>query len=297
MAATRVRPEPPLVVIVGPTASGKTGLAIALAKEFDGEIISADSRAVYRGLDIGTAKPSMGERQGVVHWGFDLVDPGERFTVVDFQHYAAAKIADIRARGKVPFLVGGTGLYIDSVIYNYDFPEGTGDNKKRKMLENLSLSALYIQCKQNNIDLPENYKNKRYVINTILRKGHGLKRRVAPIDNIIIVGITTENNILRSKINARAEQIFSNEMMNEARDAAEKFGWDNEAMTGNIYPLLHAYFEGQTTLDQAIERFRILDWQLAKRQITWFKRSKDIRWLRLDEAYTYIAQLLASMSK
>lgn len=98
MAASAVRSEPPLVVIAGPTASGKTGLAITLAQQFGGEIISADSRAVYRGLDIGTAKPSMGERQGVVHWGFDLVDPGERFTVVDFQHYAAAKIADIRTR-------------------------------------------------------------------------------------------------------------------------------------------------------------------------------------------------------
>ena len=102
--------ENPLIVIVGPTASGKTSLAIKVAQQFSGEIISADSRAIYRGLDIGTAKPSMKERDGVVHWGFDLVNPGERFTVADFKRYADAKIVDIRLRGKVPILVGGTGL-------------------------------------------------------------------------------------------------------------------------------------------------------------------------------------------
>ena len=100
----------PLIVIVGPTASGKTGLSIKLAKKFNGEIISADSRAIYRGLDIGTAKPSIEERQGVVHWGIDLVNPGEYYTAADFKRYAYAKIDDIRSRGHLPILAGGSGL-------------------------------------------------------------------------------------------------------------------------------------------------------------------------------------------
>ena len=159
----------PLIVIVGPTASGKTGLAVRLAKEFGGEIISADSRAVYKGLDIGTAKPSLEEQQAVPHWGIDLVEPNERYTVADFKSYAEQKIEYIRTRDKVPFLVGGTGLYIDAVLYNFEFSTGANDNKQRQQLEQKSIEDLYKYCDQHNIELPENYKNKRYVINAILR--------------------------------------------------------------------------------------------------------------------------------
>ncbi|MCL2869523.1 tRNA (adenosine(37)-N6)-dimethylallyltransferase MiaA [Candidatus Saccharibacteria bacterium] len=108
-------------VIVGPTASGKTGLAIKLAKQYGGEVISADSRAIYKYADIGTAKPTPKEQDSVPHWGLDIVGPGERFTVYDFQQYALAKIKDIRKRGRIPFLVGGSGLYVDAVIYGYNF--------------------------------------------------------------------------------------------------------------------------------------------------------------------------------
>src|SRR5664279_2859392 len=109
--ATNLRNRPPLVVIVGPTASGKSSLATEVAKKFSGEIICADSRSVYKGMDIGTAKPSVEERQGVPHWGLDLVEPGEYFSVSDFKDYAVEKIKEIRSRNKTPFLVGGTGLY------------------------------------------------------------------------------------------------------------------------------------------------------------------------------------------
>ena len=107
----------PLVVIAGPTASGKTELAIRIAKKFNGEVISADSRAIYRGLDIGTAKPTSEEQQGIPHWGIDIVDPGERFTAANFKVYAQRKISEIRSRGHLPIIAGGTGLYIDSVLY------------------------------------------------------------------------------------------------------------------------------------------------------------------------------------
>ena len=117
----------PVIVIVGPTGSGKTGVAIEIAKEIGGEIISADSRAIYKGMDIGTAKPTAEEQSEVPHFGIDLVEPGERFTVADWKAYAEQKIEEIRARGHVPMVVGGTGLYVDALIYNYQF---TDDAKK-----------------------------------------------------------------------------------------------------------------------------------------------------------------------
>src|SRR5664279_14928 len=137
----------PLVVITGPTASGKTGLAIELAHQFGGEIICADSRTIYRGMDIGTAKPTPVERLLVPHWGLDLVDPGEYFSVADFKKYADQKIIEIRARGRIPFLVGGTGLYIDAVIYDYRFgPPANADLRSR--LEKLTIDELYAYCEE-----------------------------------------------------------------------------------------------------------------------------------------------------
>ena len=116
----------PLIVLTGPTASGKTALSIGLAKAIGGEIISADSRAIYKGMDIGTAKPTIEEMNGVPHYGIDLVEPGERFTVADWTQYTETKIADIKTRGKVPIITGGTGLYIDALIYDYHFTGPTG---------------------------------------------------------------------------------------------------------------------------------------------------------------------------
>ena len=128
----------PLVVIVGPTASGKSALAISLAEKFGGEIICADSRTVYKGMDIGTAKPTVDEQARVPHWGLDLVEPGERFSAAKFKRYAIAKIDEIHSRGNIPFLVGGTGLYIDGILFDYEF--GSDFNAElRKKLESLSL--------------------------------------------------------------------------------------------------------------------------------------------------------------
>ena len=117
------------IVILGPTGSGKTGVSIKLAKDIDGEIISADSRAIYKGMDIGTAKPTVEEMNGIPHYGLGLVEPGERFTVADWKEYAKAKISDIKARNKVPIVAGGTGLYIDALIYDYHFKGPTGAKK------------------------------------------------------------------------------------------------------------------------------------------------------------------------
>ena len=282
----------PLIVIVGPTASGKTGLAIELAERFGGEIISADSRAIYKGMDIGTAKPSAEEQARVPHWGLDLVEPGVSFSAADFKAYALQKIDEIRARGHVPFLVGGTGLYVDAVVFDYQFGP-VADSTTRQKFEAMSIEELHDYCRNNNIRLPENEHNKRYVIRSIERAGMPDVKRSEPISACIIVGITTDREVLRQRIIGRAEQLFQDGVVEEAIMLGEKYGWVNEAMTGNIYPLVRQYHQHELSLDEIKQKFVTLDWRLAKRQLTWLKRNPYIRWLPLDEARTYLTQTLA----
>lgn len=286
------RAESPLIVIVGPTASGKTAVAIELAEQLGGEIICADSRTIYRGMDIGTAKPSAAERARIPHWGLDLANPDETFTVADFKAYTDKKIADIRSRGKVPFLVGGSGLYVDAVVFDYQFG-GEVDIEQRARLEKMNLSELHEYCKNNNISLPENSGNKRYVIRTIERNGINLQRRLIPASKTIIVGIATEKNILRSRIVARSEQILSQGVVEEAIILGEKYGWKQEAMTGNIYPLIYSYLEKKSNKQEMKDKFTTLDWQLAKRQLTWFRRNPYVIWLSYDDVTLYIKATLA----
>ncbi len=283
----------PLVVIVGPTASGKTSLAIELAEKFEGEIICADSRTIYEGMDIGTAKPTKEEQRRIPHWGLDLVEPGERFTVADFKSYAERKIIEIRARKHMPFLVGGTGLYIDAVIFNYQF--GSLPNYAlRQTFEKLTIEQLHKYCIDNSVILPENKCNKRYIIRAIEQKNINIKRQKQPIDASIIVGITTERDDLRKRIAQRSEQLFKNDVVKEATLLGKKYGWDSEAMTGNIYPLVHLYLGGEMTLENLQEKFTTLDWRLAKRQMTWLRRNRCIRWGTLLEVKSYLLTVLAN---
>ena len=281
----------PLVVIVGPTASGKTSLAIKLARKYQGEIICADSRTVYRDMDVGTAKPTSAERALVPHWGLDVVSPGERFTAADFKRYALAKIAEIRARGHVPFLVGGTGLYVDGVVFDYEFGS-VADDSERQRLDVLSIEELREYCFDNNIKLPENDKNKRHIIRAIERRGKNGKRRSDPISTSVIVGISTDRDLLRTRIEHRAEQLFENGVVEESIMLGKRYGWDSEAMTGNIYPLVRRYLDKELSMMELQQRFVILDWRLAKRQLTWLKRNKFIQWKPLVEAEHYLSELL-----
>ncbi len=281
----------PLIVLVGPTASGKTALAVDLAQRFNGEIICADSRTMYKDMDIGTAKPSQSDRTTVPHWGLDLVEPGQRFTAADFKKYAYEKIDNIRYRGKLPLLVGGTGLYIDAVLYDYQFGSDV-DRAKRAVFESMSLSELYEYCMKNNVKLPENFRNKRYVIRSIELSGEKHKRNAVKIANSMVVGITTEKAILLERIKDRTEHLFEDGVVEEAIKLGEKYGWNNEAMKGNIYPILRLLIEGALTRTEAVSRINTRDWQLAKRQVTWFKRNPDITWLNLDEARVYLSDYL-----
>lgn len=285
-----------VVVITGPTASGKTNLSIELAKMFKGEIISADSRAVYKGIDIASAKPNLEERQGIIHWGFDLVYPNQRFTAADFQKYTYEKIDDIISRGKIPIIVGGTGLYIDAVLRNYKF--GADVNSEQRNTLNLkSLAELKEYCRNNNIKLPENENNKRYLIRQIENKDNTSEYRENSNNNkYIVVGITTPKNILKQRINDRAEQFFNSGVIEETVVNSDKFGWESEAMTTNAYRIIKEFLDNNISYEDMIEKYKTTDWRLAKRQLTFMKRNQEINWLPLAEAKDFIIRNLRTDS-
>jgi tRNA dimethylallyltransferase len=282
----------PLVVIVGPTASGKSSLAIDTAKKYNGEIICADSRTIYKHMDIGTAKPTIAEQAGIPHWGLDIIEPDEVYSASDFKQYAQKKIIQIRSRGHLPILVGGSGLYVDSVIFDYKFGSKS-DPINRGKFEEMSLNELYNYCIKYNIKLPENSKNKRYVIRSIEKNGTTSGRRVQPIENCIVVGIATDREKLRIRIKERSEQLFDGGVVNEAITLGEKYGWNTESMKGNIYQVIRQHIDDRSSLDDAKEKSVTLDWRLAKRQLTWFRRNSFIQWLALKEAKKYIASHIA----
>ena len=286
----------PLIVIVGPTASGKTSLAINLAEIYGGEIICADSRTVYKDMDIGTAKPSYEDCQRVPHWGIDLVYPYEYFSAAEFKQYSLKKIEDIRSRNKIPFLVGGTGLYIDAIVFDYKFGNKS-DVKKRTLLEKLTIEELWEYCSKNNIELPDNYNNKRYVIRCIEQGGINNSRKVEINNNIIVVGISTDRDNLRKRTKDRIEQFFDTNVVEEPRILGKIYGWDNRAMSGNIYPILHKYIDNEISIEEAKVEIFYRDWHLAKRQMTWFRRNKNIEWLELNQVPSYIYSRMASLSK
>jgi len=260
----------PVVVIVGPTASGKTGAAIELALKIGGEVISADSRAIYKYMDIGTAKPSVHEMCGVPHFGIDLVEPGERFTVADFKEYALSRIAEIRARGHVPIIAGGTGLYVDAVIFDYRF-----DNKD---IYHGTKLARGNRKKGTRGDVLETAPN-----NLVLQDGY------------LVYGIAWSSDELRERIRLRVQKMYSDELFSETRFLVEKYGWGSQAMKSDAYQFAWKYLNGEMTLDEATLQNFYRDSHLAKRQMTWFKRNKNIKWCAVDKIVDEIVRDLGSI--
>ncbi len=289
---TRALEQSPLVVIVGPTASGKTTLAIELAQKHNAEIICADSRTIYRGMDIGTAKPTLEERSLVPHWGLDLVDPGERFTVVDFQKYANQKIKEIIDRGKVPFLVGGTGLYVDAVIFDYQFRTEID----RALSFNSGLPGARRQKKHSYNDNDILSKKDTNVVREFRTKAYNNandRRELASLNKNIIVGITTEKTLLQQRIEQRIEQLLHDGVVEESIMLGKKYGWSTSAMTGNIYRSVYRYTQNEILESEILHECSALDRQLAKRQLTWMRRNPYIEWLELERASSYITSRLA----
>lgn len=276
-----------VVVIAGPTASGKTSLAVKLAKDINGEIIAADSRTIYKYLDIGTAKPSLSERENVVHHGFDLVEPGnQQFTVADYKNYADKVIVDIASRGKVPILVGGSGLYIDSVVYDFKFIKT--DENLRKKLNEMGNDDLVNIIKNDGLDLPINYKNKLHLVNTILRKGRQPTRRSKP-KNTLYIGLNPPKQVITESITNRANKMIEDGLIDEINKANKLYGWDSNAMTGGVYRSFKpSFIDGQPYTD-SLSNFIKSDLNLVKNQLTWFKANEDIVWFDdKDKAYLWL---------
>ncbi|MEI6237276.1 MAG: tRNA (adenosine(37)-N6)-dimethylallyltransferase MiaA [Candidatus Saccharibacteria bacterium] len=264
-----------LIAIVGPTASGKTGLSIDVAKKYDGEVVSADSRAIYKYMDIGTAKPSKDEQAGILHWGIDLVGPGQDYSVADYKKYADKKIDDIKNRHKLALLVGGTGLYVDSVLY--DFSLAPKNPKIRFEMADKTITQLQQIIKDKKLQMPENLNNKRYLIRAIERGNAPLLKKLTPKD-ALIVGICPNKIVLQKKIEKRLDNMLKDGVVDEIKLCANKYGWDSTAMTGGIYRAFKGYIQGTCSIEESKENFIKSDLLLAKRQMTWFKRNKDIRW-------------------
>lgn len=268
----------PLIVIVGETASGKSTLALELAEKFNGELICADSWTVYRGFDIGTAKPTPEERQKVPHHLLDVADPTEGFSAPQFQRLAKRAIDNIAARGKLPILVGGTGLYVDSVLFDYGFLEKS-DPIVRAELNALSLEQLLSRADEMELDTSTvDTRNKRRVIRLIENNGARPTRRPMR-GNTLVLGIRTDREHLRERITARVDAMLAAGLEAEVRRLSERYGWEVEPMKGIGYREWREYFAGSESVDRTRQRIVKATMDLAKRQRTWFKRNDSIQWL------------------
>lgn len=283
----------PLVVIVGETASGKTALSIELAKRLNGEIICADSWTVYKGFDIGTAKPTIDEQQGIPHHMLDIADPTEGFSAVVFQRLAKQLIEDIYSRGKLPIMVGGTGLYIDSILYDYSFLPAS-DPALRDELNALSLDEVIARAQSMGLDLESiDVRNKRRVIRLI--ENNGTMPTKHPLrENTIILGIQRPLDELKERIVKRVDVMVNDGLADEVRRLGEQYGWDCEPMKAPGYAAFSEYARGQVNLVQAKERTISQHLQLAKKQRTWFKRNNSIQWLTPNSGIDYILGLVRS---
>lgn len=270
----------PLIVILGPTASGKTGYAIRLAQLIGGEIICADSRTVYKGMDVGTAKPTKHEREMVPHWAIDLVEPNQRFTLYDFQRYAQTKIGEIRERGHVPMLVGGSGLYIDSVIYDYQLSHEPWFNMaRRQQLESMSLIELKNYAISQQIELPNDTQNRRRLIRAIEQGGVN-KKCSQLIPNTIVIGIATDKETLRQRSIQRSQAMLDDGLINETAELLSKYG-TTEPLRRNAYGVVQQYLAGEIGAGELVSLMVRRDMQLVKKQLTWWRnqrRAGDIMW-------------------
>lgn len=276
--------ELPLIVILGPTASGKTAYAIRLARLIGGEVICADSRTVYRGMDIGTAKPTEPERAGVPHWGLDLIKPDQRYSLYDFQRYAMAKIAEIRQRQHAPLLVGGSGLYINSVIYDYRLAGGDYDPTTRAKLEKLPPDELRRLAIKQGAKLPRDLDNKRRLIRSL--ETGGVSNNCGYLSRqTVVIGIAVDKEKLSQRISERAERMLERGLVDETDRLIARYGMV-EPLRRNAYGVVAKYLTGQIYEAELIEQISTKDRQLVKKQLTWWRNPRwasDIMWRTLPE--------------
>ena len=294
----------PLLVLVGPTAVGKTALSLELARHFDGEIVSADSRLFYRGLDIGTAKPLAAEQAAVPHHLIDLAAPDETLSLGEYQRLAWRTIDDILARGRLPILVGGTGQYVWAVVEGWGIPEVAPQPALRAALEALGESELarWLAALDAVAARRIDSRNVRRVVRALevtLRTGRPiseLQRKTTPPYDIYIAGLTRDRDALYERIDARVDEMMAVGLLDEVarlRDA----GYDPRlpSMSGLGYRQLLAYLAGELTLEEAVERIKFETHRFARQQATWFRADDPrIHWFN---AQTETAQAIAAVEK
>ena len=284
-----------LVVVLGPTASGKTSLAIKLAKEFDGEVVSADSRQIYQGMDIGTAKPM--ELEGIKHWLFDIKKPNQIYTVAQFKKDAVKAIKDIQKRGKLAILAGGTGLYIKAVVENLDIPKVKANPLLRQKIEKeiAERGLEHVFKKLIEFDPEAAYivdpKNPRRVaraleVTLLTKKPFSQQRKIGnPLFDVLEIGISLPKEKLIERINLRVDQMIKDGLVKEVEDLIKKYGQNQQAFDAIGYREIIDFLNKKTTLEQAANLMKKNTWHFAKRQITWFKKDKKIIWIKsLKEA-------------
>lgn len=314
---------PKLIVILGPTASGKTDLSLKLARRFNGEIVSADSRQIYRGMNIGTGKIEADKRglqrgftrivaKGVPHYMIDIVDPDQEFTLADYKKMALAAIRDILKRGKVPFLVGGTGLYIQAVVDNLVIPKVPPNKKLRAQFEKeLRIANLryHKHCDRNIYGVnvkkkvverwfkkllkldPEaihvvDSKNPRRIIRAIEvclathQPFSKLREKGEPLFDVLQIGINVARSVLYKRIDQRVDKMIKEGLIEETKRLLEKYDPSLPSMSGIGYKEIGDYLRGEISIREAVEQIKYRTHAYARRQLTWFRRDQRIKWVK-----------------
>ena len=270
-----------IIVIVGPTGVGKTKMSIELAKKLDAEIINGDSVSIYKYLDIGSAKPSVEERDCIVHHLIDIKDPCEDYTVFDYQKDVRELIKDINSRGKRIIIVGGTGLYIKAALYDYKFTEGTTYNE----YNNLTNEELINKIKEYDIDdIPDMNNRKRAV--RLLNKLENNEEITHDKDKLLypvkVIGLTTDRDILYDRINKRVDIMVNNGLLDEINSLKDKYMDSRVLNTGIGYKEFYEYLFNNKELDEVLEEIKKDSRRFAKRQYTFFNHQFDTKWFNVN---------------
>lgn len=288
---------PKVIVICGPTASGKTALSIELAKEINGEIVSCDSMQIYKDMDIGTAKVTQEEMQGIKHYLVDFVSPDERYSVASFKKDAKKAIKEIIAKGKTPIIVGGTGLYVDSLIYEIEYPQIEFDEEYRKQLElqaeQKGIETLYQMAKK--IDpqaLEKISENDQKRIIRVLEIYHSTGKTKTQLEaesrkpleyDYKVFAINWNREKLYERINKRVDIMIEQGLVEEVKNIKQKYSKFPTAMQGLGYKEVVDYLEGLYSKEEMIDKIKMETRRYAKRQLTWFRKNKQTIWLNGEE--------------
>lgn len=299
-----VESKPRLLVLIGPTAVGKTKLSIQIAKEFDCEIISGDSMQVYRGMDIGTAKITKDEMEGVPHHLIDIHEPDYPYSVAEFQEQSQRLITEITERGKLPFIVGGTGLYVESVCYGYQFSESGADEEFRKeqfrYADENGAEALHRRLAEIDPESaerlhPNDLRRVVRALEVFHVTGIPLSSQLAPQKKespyrLCMVGLTMDRQMLYNRIEERIDLMLQQGLVDEVAALMEKgFGPGLVAMQGLGYKEIVSYLQGECSYEEAVTLLKRDTRRFAKRQLSWFRHMKDIEWVDVTDSGNFSA--------